>query len=439
MMKRYSSYKPSNVEWILEIPSHWDSKKLKFSCDLVSENINVESFQDKEVVHYSIPNVQEFGTGKLELGEDIDSSKVRLYGGEVLLSKLNPRKSSVTIVENSEHLIVGSGEFLTFKPKEVSPRLLFYQFKNQSFTDYLNSCVESVTRSHQRVSPEIVYTSRCVIPPTHEQLQIVQFLDTKTSLIDSLIEKTEKKIEILKEQKTSLINHVVTKGLNPNVKMKDSGVEWIGDIPNGWEISRMDFLFNLFGRLGWKSLKSEEYVDDGYIFLSTPNIKNKEIDFENVNYITEERYLESPEIMLEVGDVLLVKDGSTLGIVNIVKYLPSPSTVNSSIGVLKRISDKIISEFLYYFLATHYSQSIIDRIKGGMGVPHLFQSDIKKFIVILPPISEQREIVDYLDERTKLIDSTISIEERRVELLKEYRQSLISEVVTGKIKVTTDE
>ena len=250
-----------------------------------------------------------------------------------------------------------------------------------------------------------------------------------------MIEKTQRKIELLKEKRTSIINEVVTKGLNPNVEMKESGLEWIGEIPSHWDRSRLDFLFRLYGRLGWKSLKSDEYVEEGYIFLSTPNIKNKEIDYENVNYITKERYDESPEIMLQNGDVLLVKDGSTLGIVNIVEDLPRPSTVNSSIGVLKKRSDSILSKFMYYHLSSYYHQNIINRIKGGMGVPHLFQSDIKKFNVLLPPINEQQQIVEYLDEQTQLIDKTISVEEKRIELLKEYRQSLISEVVTGKRKV----
>ena len=228
---------------------------------------------------------------------------------------------------------------------------------------------------------------------------------------------------------------MVTKGLNPDVEMKDSGVEWIGEIPTHWDKNRLDFLFRLYGRLGWKSLKADEYVDDGYVFLSTPNLKGKCIDYENVNFITKQRYDESPEIMLENGDVLLVKDGSTLGIVNIVENLPRPSTVNSSIGVLKRKSDEIIPRFMFYFLKSNFSQKIIDRIKGGMGVPHLFQSDIKKFLILVPTLKEQKEIINHLDEQTSTIDSSITREEKRIELLKEYRQSLISEVVTGKVKV----
>jgi len=185
-------------------------------------------------------------------------------------------------------------------------------------------------------------------------------------------------------------------------------------------------------------LKSDEYVDDGYVFLSTPNIKNKDIDFENVNYITKERYEESPEIMLEEGNVLLVKDGSTLGITNIVRSLPRPSTVNSSIGVLKIKSKDISPDFLYWYLSGHYIQNIIQRIKGGMGVPHLFQSDIKKFFVLLPSRDEQEIISKFVNKETSKLDLITEKHHERIRLLKEYRQSFISSAVTGKVLVTED-
>jgi len=120
----------------------------------------------------------------------------------------------------------------------------------------------------------------------------------------------------------------------PYPEYKDSGVEWLGEVPGHWDISRLGFESWVRARLGWKGLKAEEYVDDGYVFLATPNIKQRNIDFENVNYIDEARYSESLEIALHIGDVLLAKDGSTLGTVNVVRDLPRPATVNSSIAVI---------------------------------------------------------------------------------------------------------
>ena len=210
---------------------------------------------------------------------------------------------------------------------------------------------------------------------------------------------------------------------------KDSGVDWLGNIPFHWEKSRIGFEASIKARLGWKGLKADEYVEDGYIFLATPNIKGSEIDFNNVNYITKFRYDESPEIKINVGDVLVTKDGSTTGTCNIVRKLPSPATVNSSIAVIRPIRN-LVSEYLYYFFLSPYTQSVIKLMQGGMGVPHLFQADLCEFNILLPPMNEQRTIAAFLDYETARIDRLIAQQQRLIELLKEKRQAVISHAVT---------
>ena len=216
--------------------------------------------------------------------------------------------------------------------------------------------------------------------------------------------------------------------------MKNSGVEWIGEIPEHWNISRIGYESWVRARLGWKGLKAEEYIDDGYIFLSTPNIKNREIDFENVNYISKERFDESPEIKLSIGDVLLAKDGSTLGTVNVVRQLPSETTVNSSIAVITPYG-RFDSIYMYYLFQANCITNLIQMKKGGMGVPHLFQADINKFYIPCPPKEEQRLIAGFLDRKTMKIESLIDEVNMQIEKLKEYRSAIISEAVTGKVAV----
>ncbi|HDG7213443.1 TPA: restriction endonuclease subunit S, partial [Acinetobacter nosocomialis] len=174
--------------------------------------------------------------------------------------------------------------------------------------------------------------------------------------------------------------------------------------------------------------------DDGYIFLATPNIKGKQIDFNNVNYINKQRYEESPEIKLNIGDILLTKDGSTLGTVNIVRDLPKPATVNSSIAVITPYKN-LTSEFLLYLLTSSFMVNTIQRIKGGMGVPHLFQADLNKFYIPIPELAEQFEIVKFLDQETAKIDTLILKAESAIQLMQERRTALISAAVTGKIDV----
>ena len=429
-MERYDSYEDSGIEWIGDIPSHWEVTKYKYHFRIKGGFPFNSELITNDPTEFPIIRIGNVTSGEIDV----------YYSGELF--------EKIPVVDKGDYVISLTGDFrirrwegktallnqrcgLILPLGGLNRKYLFY------FLPLTFSVIEKTkyfTTLKNLSNSEVKDIEMCC-PPPHEQEQIVAFLDRKTTLLDSLIEKTVRKIELLKEKRTSLINEVVTKGLNPDVEMKDSGVEWIGEIPTHWDKNRLDFLFRLYGRLGWKSLKADEYVDDGYVFLSTPNLKGKCIDYENVNFITKQRYDESPEIMLENGDVLLVKDGSTLGIVNIVENLPRPSTVNSSIGVLKRKSDEIIPRFMFYFLKSNFSQKIIDRIKGGMGVPHLFQSDIKKFLILVPTLKEQKEIINHLDEQTSTIDSSITREEKRIELLKEYRQSLISEVVTGKVKV----
>jgi len=209
---------------------------------------------------------------------------------------------------------------------------------------------------------------------------------------------------------------------------KDSEIEWLGQIPEHWKIRRIKNIGSVNGRVGWKALKANEYVDQGYFFLSTPNIKNVNIDFVNVNYITAFRYYESPEIMLKEGDVLLVKDGSTLGIVNVIRSLPAAGTVNSSIAVLR--IKRTNSIFIYYSLLSSYIQNIIQLKKDGMGVPHLFQRDINQFNILIPPLPEQKAIAQYLDDKTQAIDKKVTLLKQKISYYKELRKSIINKAVT---------
>jgi type I restriction enzyme S subunit len=175
-------------------------------------------------------------------------------------------------------------------------------------------------------------------------------------------------------------------------------------------------------------LTASEYVDDGYAFLATQNLRGDNLDFENVNYITSFRYEESPELKLQVGDVLVSKDG-TLGVTAVVKHLPRPATVNGSIAVIRpRDMD---SRFLRYQLDSSVVQGLIRAYKSGMGVPHLFQADLKKFPLSCPPLHVQRAIANYLDAETTRIDALITKRQRMIELWRERLASNIDSLVWG--------
>ena len=247
------------------------------------------------------------------------------------------------------------------------------------------------------------------------------YLDRKTTLIDSLTEKTVRKIELLKEKRTSLINEVVTKGLNPDVEMKESGVEWIGEIPSHWGIEKLKYFISMMNEKG-----SPSPTD---IRISPENVENGTgvcLDYFSDHF--------GEGVIFDKGDILLNK--LRLYLKKII-YCDFQGFSMGEMIVLRTL--KGTDRYHFY---TFFHQGLIDGLdvlSTGVKLPRVSPKDILNNPHPFPPLHEQEQIVEYLDEQTSIIDSTITTEEKRIELLKEYRQSLISEVVTGKVKVTRDE
>jgi len=448
-MKRYDSYKDSGVEWMNEIPSNWEKSRIRMVGDLYggltgkkgSDFNDEDNTSNKPFVpftnifnntyiskdHFQYVNVEESENQNRVLKNDL----FFLMSSE---SYEDLGKCSI-LLEDVEELYLNSFcKGYRIKDSRVYPLFLNYQLLGSLHKEMISIEGNGFTRINLR--QDRLLDIPVFIPPTSEQQQIVSFLDTKTGLIDSLISKTQRKIELLKEKRTSLINELVTKGLNPNVEMKDSGVEWIGEIPKTWSVSKIMFLSN---KVTDGSHHSPEIQDSGKLYVTVSNVsKSNDIDFDSCSKISEESFseLERNGCKPKKGDVLITKDG-TIGRGLVVGEF-NEYVILSSIGLI-RFSKKINPEYgLYYLLSGLNIDQMYSHVRGS-GITRLTINLIKNLLFVIPTLYEQQQIVDYLDEQTQLIDKTVSIEEKRIELLKEYRQSLISEVVTGKLKVTTDE
>ena len=214
-------------------------------------------------------------------------------------------------------------------------------------------------------------------------------------------------------------------------KMKNSGVDWIGQIPSDWDVTRIGYESWIRARLGWKGLKAEEYVDEGFAFLSAFNIVDDKLQWENLNFINQQRYDESPEIKLKKGDILLVKDGAGIGKCARIDSLPKgAATANGSLAVVSTYA-KLSYRYLYFYLLSPIFQNYIYRLMNGMGVPHLSQEDLRKIQIPYPPLAEQQKIADFLDEKCGEIDSIRSDVLREIEILNDYKKSVITEAVRG--------
>jgi len=443
-MKRYPSYKDSGVEWIGEIPEHWENRKFKWDI-FYQEGPGLRTFQftDKGVRVICVSNITEKGI-------DFETTHTRHISFEDYLEKYQH-----FTVDDKDILLSSSGSigkvsryFFDGDPVILNTSTIRLHSSNKG--KYLDDFVPYLLSSdYIQIQLRFLMTGGIVsnfgpshldqlfnyLPPLSEQTQIVSYLDRKTEGIDKLIQNKIRKIELLKEYRTSLISKVVTKGLNPNVKMKDSGVEWIGEIPEHWGVKNIKHHSEV--NVGLVINPSTYFDEYGTIPIITgKNVKVTGIDLGEVDKITEESNELLWKTKIYEDDLVSMRVGYP-GRTSVVKK--SENGINCCSVIITRKSKSIISKLLELQLNSKIGEIQVELCQGGMGQKVVNLSDWNEFKVISPPLSEQHEIVSYLDEQTQLIDKNIQTEEKKIELLKEYRQSLISEVVTGKIKVSNDE
>jgi type I restriction enzyme S subunit len=427
-MKKYVSFKDSEIQWSPQVPVHWTVERIK----------NV--FTEKRST--SNPKLN---SGSISFGEVIfkndDSIPVttkesyqELLEGEFLINPLNLNYDlkSLRIGLSRINVVVSQGYIILINTSQNDSdflRFLLREFDVRHIKSLGNGVRQTISFKHLSNEP-------IPIPPLPEQQQIVSFLETKTSIIDSLIEKTQRKIELLKEKRTSLINEVVTKGLNPNVEMRESGVEWIGEIPTGWTISKLGFYTTKIGSGSTPRGGSEVYVDSGIPFIRSQNVHFDGLRLDDISFIENEVHHSMKGSTVVKNDVLLNITGGSIGRCCVVN-IKGEMNVNQHVSII-RTTHNLVNFYLNYILSCDLGQSQVRYNLTGGNREGLTIEGIRDFQITIPPLSEQNEIVSYLDGQTQLIDKIISIEERRIELLKEYRQSLISEVVTGKIDVSVN-
>lgn len=270
-----------------------------------------------------------------------------------------------------------------------------------------------------------------LIPPLSEQQAIANYLDEQVGKIDELIAEQKTAIENWKSYKQSLITETVTKGLNPNVEMKDSGIEWIGKIPKEWEVNKIKRMCYLKGRIGWQGLKASEFIEDGPYLVTGTDFKNGRVEWESCYHISNERFVEAPEIHLKKDDLLITKDG-TIGKLAYIDFLPGPTSLNSHLLLIRPTNNQCLNKFLFWMFSSSIFKFYTGLAQGGSIMESLSQKKIGEFSIPLPQLQEQQAIADFLDEKCSKIDQTIEQKQTLIKQLEEYKQSLIYECVTGK-------
>ena len=423
--------KDSGIEWIGMIPETWAIERMK---GLFIER-NERDCKGRTLLsvsqYYGIRPKSETDIADSHIAESYDDYK-EVYKGDFVMNIMLAWNGSYAV---SDYDGMVSPAYCVFKfRKDCCKKYFHYLLRTNGYPTAFKTMSRGVIDSRLRLYPEQFYTFPVIIPPISDQQRIADYLDEKCGEIDSLIGLQEQMIEKLKAYKQSVITEAVTKGLNPNAKLVPSGIDWIGEIPEGWKVGRIKNVAGLFGRIGFRGYNSDDLNKEGVgaITLSPSNMQPMDMDYSSVTYLSWEKYYESPEIMIQNGDLLYVKTGSSYGKVSYVHDLPREATINPQI---LRIVPKIDNKFLGYFMQStlcEYQTKV--GVVGGT-IPTISQEKINNFWVLLPSKVEQQKISFYLDEKCADINYIITLKQQKIESLKDYKKSVIYEAVTGKTEI----
>ncbi len=438
--QKYAEYKDSGVEWLGEIPRHWDSKPLKYLCTYNDEVLPETTAKDAEIQYIDIGSVSAVdGISKIEtmIFKDAPSRARRIVrDGDVIVSTVRTYLEAIAAINNPpENLIVSTG-FAVIRPN---------QYLYKSFASYClraKGFIKEVVARSVGVSYPAINSSDLVnitIPSIEyvEQVKIANFLDHETAKIDSLIAKQEKLIELLKEKRQAVISHAVTKGLNPDVTMKDSGVEWLGEVPEHWQCIKIKHITTTFEQ-GWspqcdsRPAESHEY---GVLKVGCVN---------GGSFRSSENKALPPELEPRL-QYLIQKDDLLISRANTKELVGSASVVNGDYPNLilcdklyrLRFSKNVLPEMVSLYLSIGAVRKQIEL--GATGASHSMQNigqdTIKELYYLLPPYEEALNILESIKQSNQKFDELTKKAESAIQLMQERRKALISSAVTGKIDV----
>lgn len=421
------------------LPINWTWSKMKFVAT-IKGRIGFRGYTSNDIVNegegaiaLSPSNIEH---GKLKLDKltyiswekYYESPEIIVESNQIILCKTGSSYGKSALVENVVMPLTLNPQLVVIKPNAILPGYLAFLMESSFMKDQIEMIVGGGTMP--TINQDKLLALKIIIPTSEDQKNIANYLKKKCEEIDYLISLKLKQIRLLQQQREVIITNAVTKGLNPNVQMKDSGVKWIGEIPNHWKVT---LLKRYLKKLTDGSHFSPEIVDEGYPYITVRDLKKGKIDTENALKISEFDYntLIKNGCRPEIDDILMSKDG-TIGKVAIVKN--NNFVVLSSLALI-RPNEKLISNYLAYWLESSVNKNQMESYLAGAALRRLTLQSINKLIVVVPSLRDQRELVDNLNKLLAPLDEILVKINAQIEKLKEYRQSLINEAVTGKIKV----
>ena len=420
--EKYAEYKDSGVNYFGEIPSDWKVLNLRYVFDFLNEKRFPLSALERESKKGIYPY---YGASGI-----IDYVDEYLLDEETILiaedgANLLSRSTPLAFIAKGKYWVNNHAHIL--KPKNLLFNFWTYFLQSLDYTIYI-TCSAQPKLSREKLGEVIV-----LYPSLEEQTQIANFLDHETAKIDSLIEKQQQLIELLKEKRQAVISHAVTKGLNPNVPMKDSGVEWLGEVPEHWDVIAISKLTQKITN-GYVGPTRDILVEEGIPYVQATHIKKGKVNFDNAYFVRKKWSNEHSKSILKKGDVLIVQTGAGTGDIGLVSEDEEGFNCHALI-ILQPKKNQLLGNYLAYVLQSDYGYATLYSIRTGGMHPHLNCGEVQFVKIPVPGKQEQKLICEYIEATVKNFNKLIDRQTKAIQLMQERRTALISAAVTGKIDV----
>ncbi|MDV2077186.1 restriction endonuclease subunit S [Marinobacter xestospongiae] len=444
-LRPYNSYKQTGIRWFSSIPESWSISKVKFDS-YVKARVGWHGLKSDEFTDtgpYLITGT-DFTVDGVNWGSAHHCTKeryaqdpyIQLKDDDLLLTKDGTIGKVTRVGKLPGKACLNSGIFVVRAiNNSYLPQYFYWILRSTVFNEFItfNKTGSTINHLYQDTFEQFSYCK----PSPEEQHAIAAFLDHETARIDQLIAKQQRLIALLKEKRQAVISHAVTKGLpsitGRDAPMKDSGVEWLGEVPEHWGVFAINQAIQKITN-GYVGPTRDILVETGTPYIQATHIKNGKVNFDGEYFVTKDWSLNHKKSILRKGDVLVVQTGAGTGDIGLVSEEEEGFNCHALI-ILQPIPEKLLGDYLSLVLSSSYGQAVLYSVRTGGMHPHLNCSEVKFVKIPVPPVADQQAIVQSVQESTKKYNSLMELAQKQVKLLQERRTALISAAVTGKIDV----
>ncbi|EAH6168499.1 restriction endonuclease subunit S [Campylobacter jejuni] len=423
------NFKESGIEWLGEIPEHWEVVKINKIVTFVN-GYAFENFDFNPIFEIPVIRIGDMQKEKilydncLKTKEKEKLKQFLISNNDILIALSGATTGKIAFCDTDNKAYINQRVAIV----RSKLKLVKYYFLTRGFSLLIELACNGSAQPN--ISTKEIGEFKIPLPPLKEQEQIANFLDEKCKKIANFIEKKEKLITLLKEQKQALINETITKGLDKNINFKDSGIEWLGEIPQHWRIVKLKYV--AFTNIGLVYTPDDiiENPDEGYPVLRANNIQNGKIDYQDLIYIKSKQI--GKKQIISSGDLLMcVRNGSE----NLLGKTAKIQDGYFSFGAFTAIIKSQFNDYFYWIFQTNMLRKSIASFSASNGIGQISQDDIKNFIISFPPLKEQEQIAQFLDSEISKIDKIIEKTKKQIKLIKEYKTTLINQAVCGRINL----